>query len=311
MQRDACCCIATFRSITNGQIGWSLFDDGVLNGDMAKTSGATDGPSCCGRGCARRDWQRNAGDGAGPRLSGLASLLWLFSAQRADDIQVFLEWFHRLDAFLVGIALLVVATASVLKRQSLPRWLPWLSCLLVAGCIPRRAWCSHRASAVAFRHRDGASGHGAHTAGLVKRSDPTTASAIFDPVTDVVALLRADGSACCLHPVAFGCTDGNLLGCSALSEWCRGLPMGGVAPLNGDACCRHGVALRWGGLAGWRVGPSSMALSLRRLRPRCWSGSAWNFHLEAGSLPATGDDCPPVGCSPAGCLAFCACSASS
>ena len=48
------------------------------------------------------------------------------------NIQVFLEWFHRLDAFLVGIALLVVATASVLKRQSLPRWLPWLSCLLVA-----------------------------------------------------------------------------------------------------------------------------------------------------------------------------------
>ena len=47
------------------------------------------------------------------------------------NLQVFLEWFHRLDAFLVGIALLVVATASILKRQSLPRWLPWLSCLLV------------------------------------------------------------------------------------------------------------------------------------------------------------------------------------
>lgn len=43
------------------------------------------------------------------------------------NLQVFLEWFHRLDAFLVGIALLVLAGWSVLRRQVLPSWLPWAS----------------------------------------------------------------------------------------------------------------------------------------------------------------------------------------
>jgi cytochrome c oxidase assembly protein subunit 15 len=51
------------------------------------------------------------------------------------NLQVFLEWFHRLDAFLVGIALLVVASLSFLRRALLPRWLPWAAAaalLLVA-----------------------------------------------------------------------------------------------------------------------------------------------------------------------------------
>jgi cytochrome c oxidase assembly protein subunit 15 len=54
---------------------------------------------------------------------------------RQMNLQVFLEWFHRLDAFLVGLALLVLAGVSVLKRRQLPRWLPWatgLALLLVA-----------------------------------------------------------------------------------------------------------------------------------------------------------------------------------
>lgn len=40
------------------------------------------------------------------------------------NLQVFLEWFHRLDAFVVGVALLVLCGVSVLQRQRLPRWLP-------------------------------------------------------------------------------------------------------------------------------------------------------------------------------------------
>lgn len=51
------------------------------------------------------------------------------------NMQVFLEWFHRLDAFVVGVALLVLAGLSVWQRRRLPTWLPWLSCaalLLVA-----------------------------------------------------------------------------------------------------------------------------------------------------------------------------------
>ncbi|PZV01538.1 MAG: heme A synthase, partial [Cyanobium sp.] len=50
-------------------------------------------------------------------------------------LQVFLEWFHRLDAFLVGIGLLVLFSLSLLRRSRLPRWLPWLSgaALLLVG----------------------------------------------------------------------------------------------------------------------------------------------------------------------------------
>ena len=43
------------------------------------------------------------------------------------NVQVFLEWFHRLDAFVIGIALAVMAVATTLQRRQLPRWLPWLA----------------------------------------------------------------------------------------------------------------------------------------------------------------------------------------
>ena len=50
---------------------------------------------------------------------------------RQMNLQVFLEWFHRLDAFVIGVALLVVAVASTVMRRQLPRWLPWCSALLL------------------------------------------------------------------------------------------------------------------------------------------------------------------------------------
>jgi cytochrome c oxidase assembly protein subunit 15 len=50
---------------------------------------------------------------------------------RQMNIQVFLEWFHRLDAFVVGVALLVMAVASFVWRRLLPGWLPWLCTVLV------------------------------------------------------------------------------------------------------------------------------------------------------------------------------------
>lgn len=43
------------------------------------------------------------------------------------NMQVFLEWFHRLDAFVVGVALLVLCGVSLWQRRQLPRWMPWLS----------------------------------------------------------------------------------------------------------------------------------------------------------------------------------------
>ena len=58
-----------------------------------------------------------------------------FLPGRQMNLQVFLEWFHRLDAFVVGIGVLVLATTAVFQRQHLPRWLPWLSgaCLVLVA----------------------------------------------------------------------------------------------------------------------------------------------------------------------------------
>lgn len=43
------------------------------------------------------------------------------------NFQVFLEWFHRLDASLIGLSTLVLVGLSWWFRQELPRWLPWAS----------------------------------------------------------------------------------------------------------------------------------------------------------------------------------------
>lgn len=45
------------------------------------------------------------------------------------NLQVFLEWFHRLDAFVVGMALLVLTGFSLWRRRQLPPWLPAMACL--------------------------------------------------------------------------------------------------------------------------------------------------------------------------------------
>ena len=48
---------------------------------------------------------------------------------RQMNLQVFLEWFHRLDAFVVGVGLLVLTTASWWWRRELPKGFPLLSSL--------------------------------------------------------------------------------------------------------------------------------------------------------------------------------------
>ena len=46
---------------------------------------------------------------------------------RQMNLQVFLEWFHRLDAFVVGVGLLVLTAVSWLWRRELPRAVPPLA----------------------------------------------------------------------------------------------------------------------------------------------------------------------------------------
>lgn len=46
---------------------------------------------------------------------------------RQMNLQVFLEWFHRVDAALIGISAIALAGMSWWYRRELPRWLPWAS----------------------------------------------------------------------------------------------------------------------------------------------------------------------------------------
>ena len=47
------------------------------------------------------------------------------------NLRVFLEWFHRLDAFLVGMLILSKFILSIIWRKDLPNWLPKTYSLLV------------------------------------------------------------------------------------------------------------------------------------------------------------------------------------
>ncbi|MBJ7898828.1 MAG: heme A synthase [Cyanobacteria bacterium RI_101] len=63
---------------------------------------------------------------------------WL--PRQIGDFQVFLEWFHRLDAALIGLGTLLLTGMSWLWRGVLPRWLPWaalgaLGLILLQGAL--------------------------------------------------------------------------------------------------------------------------------------------------------------------------------
>ncbi len=50
------------------------------------------------------------------------------------NFQVFLEWFHRLDAFLIGLSTLYLVGLCFWFRHDLPRWLPW-ACFLTLALV--------------------------------------------------------------------------------------------------------------------------------------------------------------------------------
>lgn len=50
------------------------------------------------------------------------------------NLQVFLEWFHRLDASLIGLSTIVLVILSWWHRAKLPSWLPW-GCTFALGLI--------------------------------------------------------------------------------------------------------------------------------------------------------------------------------
>jgi cytochrome c oxidase assembly protein subunit 15 len=48
------------------------------------------------------------------------------------NLQVFLEWFHRLDASLIGLGAIALMGLSWWNRKELPGWLPWASSFALA-----------------------------------------------------------------------------------------------------------------------------------------------------------------------------------
>jgi cytochrome c oxidase assembly protein subunit 15 len=50
------------------------------------------------------------------------------------NVQVFLEWFHRLDAALIGVMAIGLVALSVWYRRDLPLWTPWAA-ILALGLI--------------------------------------------------------------------------------------------------------------------------------------------------------------------------------
>lgn len=69
--------------------------------------------------------------------AGLACPDWplcygtLIPAQQMN-LQVFLEWFHRLDAALIGLMAIALVALSMWHRRALPRWTPWVALLALS-----------------------------------------------------------------------------------------------------------------------------------------------------------------------------------
>jgi heme a synthase len=51
------------------------------------------------------------------------------------NLQVFLEWFHRLDAALIGLMAIALSALSWWHRKALPAWTPWATTLAVGLII--------------------------------------------------------------------------------------------------------------------------------------------------------------------------------
>jgi cytochrome c oxidase assembly protein subunit 15 len=49
--------------------------------------------------------------------------------QQQMNLQVFLEWIHRLDASLIGLMAIALVGLTVWYRRDLPQWLPWAALL--------------------------------------------------------------------------------------------------------------------------------------------------------------------------------------
>ena len=178
---------------------------------------------------------------------------------RQMNLQVFLEWFHRLDAFLVGVALLVLAGASWWHRRALPPWFPFaaagalalvavqggLGALTVLQLLPAAVVSAHLATALLLVALVSALDQRLRL-GPLAATTPTAVAPPPAPWRLLVAL-------------AFGLVFGQcLLGGLMASRWAA------------ELCLQAGEGCRW--LLRHRLGAWPAALSVLALLPAALVG---------------------------------------
>jgi cytochrome c oxidase assembly protein subunit 15 len=173
---------------------------------------------------------------------------------RQMNLQVFLEWFHRLDAFLVGLGLFALAAASVVQRRRLPAWLPWaslaalllvavqggLGALTVLQLLPAAVVTAHLATALLLVALVAATDQRLRLAGLAARL-PVAVEPVSLPWLLLVGLAAA---------LVFGqCVLGGLMA----SRWAA------------ELCLQAGDGCRW--LLRHRLGAWPAAVAVLALLP--------------------------------------------
>lgn len=175
---------------------------------------------------------------------------------RQMNLQVFLEWFHRLDAFVVGVALLVLAGVAVWKRQVLPRWFSAaavLALVLVAlqGALGALTVTQLLAAPMVTAHLGTALLLVALLSGVQQGLAPSASGAAPLPLwwraLALVALLAVFGQC--------------LLGGAMASQWAA------------DRCLAAGEGCRWLGLHRLAASPAALAVL---------TAAAASFALPAG-----------------------------
>jgi len=160
---------------------------------------------------------------------------------RQMNLQVFLEWFHRLDAFLVGVALLIQQLICLRWASRLPRWLPWLAALpllLVAlqGALGALTVTHLLASATVTAHLGTALLLLVALSGLhqLLASRPEQAPPLWWTLLSLIALVALFGQC--------------LLGATMASQWAA------------EACLQAGDSCRW--LLAHRLGAQPAAVAV-------------------------------------------------
>ena len=221
---------------------------------------------------------------------------------RQMNLQVFLEWFHRLDAFVVGVALMVQLGAVWWYRRDLPGWLLPLSAVLVLmvalqGGLGALTVLQLLPSAVVTAHL-------ALALTLVITVSALTQLLLADASTTAAPLwwLLLGSSACwpCPDKACSGGPHGHLLGISALPGSRCLLSVVALASDGRHTSCAFGAAVRRNGAVERALGSRPVAAAVHGSFFGWHSDRPRRQHVAVGSVSARSHRCSSAGGLPAG-----------